>query len=335
MIYLLIFALLLVFILLYKKWAENAGIIDRPNERSSHTRPTIRGGGIIFPAAVLIWGLFFDHSSWPFVAAVFIAGFIGFLDDRYSISQWPRLLVQSTAVVLLIWETGILSESVIWILIAFIMIAGWLNAFNFMDGINGISAFYATAVLLGVWLFSDLMPFANLSLIYVVLLCLVIFSWFNARKRALVFAGDVGSLSMGLILAYFVTMLIISTGRWEFILLLSVYGVDTVLTIVHRLLKRENIFEAHRSHLYQYLANEMKWNHLLVSFIYAVTQLLIIVGLYFIDIKFWLIYTLTVLVTLGLVYIVSKFFFSRRFDRANQSEMYNPRRKSNLPSKWI
>lgn len=311
MIYLLIFAFLLVFLLSYMKWAEKAGVIDRPNERSSHTRPTIRGGGIIFPAAVLIWGLFFDHNSWPFIAAAVFAGIIGFLDDRYSISQWPRLLVQSVAVGLVLWELGIITGFVIWTIVAFIIITGWLNAFNFMDGINGISAFYATSVLLGVWLFADNLPSNDMSLIYVVILSLMTFSWFNARKRALVFAGDVGSLSMGIVLAYLVTNLIVSSGRWEFIIMLSVYGVDTVLTIVYRILQKENIFEAHRSHLYQYLANEMNWNHLLVSFIYATTQLLIILGLYLLDIRLWLIYALIVLVSLGLVYILSKFLVIR------------------------
>lgn len=298
---------MLLILSLYFKLAYRYNIIDLPNERSSHAKPTIRGGGIIFPAAILLWGVFFAHSSWPFIIAVALAGLIGFLDDRYSLSPWVRIFVQSAAVGFVIGQAGILTESVIWVVIAFILITGWLNAFNFMDGINGISAFYALSVIFGTWLFADKVPELDLSLIYIVIISLILFSWFNARKKALVFAGDVGSLSMGIILAFLVTILIVTTGRWEFIIMLSVYGVDTVLTIIHRLIKKENIFEAHRTHLYQYLANEMQWNHLAVSFLYALIQFGIILGLYFVEMEYWLIYSISVLVTLGVVYICSKY----------------------------
>ena len=312
MIFFLITILLLIFMLAYIKWAVKVGVVDLPNDRSSHTRPTIRGGGIIFPAAILMWGVFFDHSSWPFIIAVLLAGGIGFMDDRYNLSQLPRLIVQSIAVLLILWEVSLMTESIWFILIGFVLVTGWLNAFNFMDGINGISVFYAVAVIAGIYLFIDYIPQIELSLIYVVMISLIIFAWFNARTRAVAFAGDVGSLSLGLILAYLVTTLILETGRWEFILFLSVYGVDTVMTILHRLTKRENIFEAHRSHLYQYLANEMGWHHLAVSAIYALTQFGIILGLYLIESSLWPIYSMSVLASLGLIYIIGKAVVIRR-----------------------
>jgi UDP-N-acetylmuramyl pentapeptide phosphotransferase/UDP-N-acetylglucosamine-1-phosphate transferase len=305
-IYLLVAIVLLVLMLSYMKWAEKAGIIDQPNVRSSHTRPTIRGGGVIFPVAVLLWGLFFDHGAWPLISAVVLAGLVGFLDDRYSLHQLPRIVVQSFAVVLLIWQVGILAESVIMILLAFFVLTGWLNAFNFMDGINGISSFYSLVLLFGVWLFADRVPDLDVSLIYVICISLIIFSWFNARKRALVFAGDVGSMSLAVILGYLVALLMFTTGRWEFIVLISVYGVDTVMTIFHRLIKKENIFKAHRSHLYQYLANEMKWEHITISVLYGGSQFGIILGLYFINHVYWSLYSLLILSSLGIVYLISK-----------------------------
>ena len=297
--------------------ARKAGIFDIPNNRSSHKKPTVRGGGVIFSIAILLWALIFDQSNWYFVNAVLLLGITGFLDDRYSLNLLLRLVFQSLAVLLVLVELEMLSLPLIYLGIAFIIITGWLNTFNFMDGINGISVLYAVSVLLGVYLFKDIIPENQHSLIYTVILSLIVFGWFNVRKNALVFAGDVGSLAMGLILVYFVSFLMLATGEWEFIMFFSVYGVDTVLTILHRLKKRENIFEAHRSHLYQYLANEMNWSHLIVAFIYTSFQFIIIIGLYFIDKDKWTIYSISILTILTIIYASSKVFILNRIQKLN------------------
>ena len=312
MSYIILFLILSGLMVSYLVLAKKLGIIDKPNERSSHEKPTLRGGGIIFPVAVLAWALLFDHGDWYFVSAVILMGIIGFLDDRYSLSQLPRLIIQSLGVLLVLVELGLLAQTLFYTGIAFILITGWLNTFNFMDGINGISVLYAGSILTGMYLFRDAIPDVQLSLIYAVGLSLVVFGWFNVRKNALAFAGDVGSLSMGLILAYFLSSLIISTGRWEFILFFSVYGVDSVLTIMHRIKNGENIFEAHRSHLYQYLANEMKWSHLVVAFIYSLFQLIVIVGLFFIDKDKWTLYSGSILTILTIIYASSKTYILKR-----------------------
>lgn len=306
MSYLLLFIALLGVMIGYIALANKMGIVDKPNERSSHMKTTVRGGGIVFPIAVLLWSLLFDYVDWYFVSAVALMGMIGFLDDRYSLSQLPRLIIQSLGVLLVLVEMGLLSGSLFYTGIAFVLITGWLNTFNFMDGINGISVLYALSVLAGVYLFKDVIPDIPLSLVYAVGLSLIVFGWFNVRKKALAFAGDVGSLSMGLILAYFVSTLILTTGRWEFILFFSVYGVDSVLTILHRIKNGENIFEAHRSHLYQYFANEMKWSHIKVSLLYSIFQLAIIGGLFFLNKDLWTMYGIGVLSVLSLVYILAK-----------------------------
>lgn len=312
--YIAVFVLLIFIIFLYLKVAKLIDLNDIPNERSSHKKSTVRGGGIIFPIAVLLWTFMFEHNEWYFSYAVLLIGLIGFLDDKYSLSQLPRLVIQSIGVVLLMFEIGLLSVPIFYVFIAFIVITGWLNTFNFMDGINGISVLYASAVIGGVYLFLDRIPEVPISLIYVLLMTLIIFGFLNVRKEAIIFAGDVGSLSLGLILAYFVFSLIIETGRWEFILFLSVYGVDSILTIIHRLIKKENIFKAHRSHLYQYMANELGWGHLIVSFVYSLLQFIIIVGLLVIAEKNWLIYSVLTISLLLLKYIIFKYLILNRLN---------------------
>ncbi|MCR9132583.1 MAG: UDP-GlcNAc--UDP-phosphate GlcNAc-1-phosphate transferase [bacterium] len=304
--YILLFVILSSVMVSYLVLAKKMGLIDNPNERSSHKKPTVRGGGVIFPIAVVAWAFFFEHGDWYFVLAVILIGLIGFLDDRYTLSPLPRFIIQSLGVFLIMLELDLLSMTFIYIVIAFILMTGWLNTFNFMDGINGITVLYTLVVLFGVYLFREEVMSFSLSLFYTLVIALSIFGFLNVRINAVAFAGDVGSLSMGLILAYLVSSLIISTGRWEFILLVSVYGVDSVLTITHRILKKENIFEAHRSHLYQFMANECKWGHIPVAVFYSTIQVLIIIGLRWLNIDLWKLYSIFVLLLLVAGYMLSK-----------------------------
>src|SRR5690606_13748479 len=103
----------------------------------------------------------------------------------------------------------------------------------------------------------------------------LVFSYFNFRKRAKTFAGDVGSVSIAYILLFSLGALILKTGNLIYLLFLTVYGIDAVWTIVQRMILKENIFEAHRSHLYQYLGNEAGFNKLIISFLYGFIQFII------------------------------------------------------------
>jgi UDP-N-acetylmuramyl pentapeptide phosphotransferase/UDP-N-acetylglucosamine-1-phosphate transferase len=157
--------------------------------------------------------------------------------------------------------------------IIFVLLIGWINAFNFMDGVNGITVLYSLTTIISFSFLSineDSLPL----LITMGLSCFV-FGLFNVRKKAKTFAGDVGSISMAVFLGYFMIKTILETGQLGYILFFSVYGIDSIITIISRLRKKENIFQPHRSHLYQYLANEMGYSHVLVSFIYAGIQLLV------------------------------------------------------------
>ncbi len=263
----------LIIIHLYFKLADHLNIIDKPNQRSSHTKITIRGGGIIFPLAAILWFITNEFQQPAIMAALVIMSIVSFWDDISSLSPRIRIALHLISVSILFYQTQVLSLPWYVVLLAFILVIGWINAFNFMDGINGITAFYGLSTLGTMFILNNQLHFAPDRLIEGLTISVLVFAFFNARKKAKTFAGDVGSVSMAFILAWLMLELMFATGRVEYILFFSVYGIDSVLTIFFRLLKRENIFEAHRSHLYQYLANELRWPHVLVSAIYAITQL--------------------------------------------------------------
>jgi UDP-N-acetylmuramyl pentapeptide phosphotransferase/UDP-N-acetylglucosamine-1-phosphate transferase len=268
-------ALLILFIgieLIYFKIADHYNIIDKPNSRSSHTSITLRGGGIIFPIAILI-SYFLGYVSLAVAIAVILVAAVSFIDDIKPLSQLPRFASHAIAICLVFYDLNLFAQT-IWILpIIFILMIGWVNAFNFMDGINGITVLYAFVAILS---FSFLaINKESLPLLMAMGLSCCAFGVFNVRKKAKTFAGDVGSISMALFLGYFMIKTILVSGQIGYILFLSVYGIDAVITIFIRIKKKENILQPHRSHLYQYLANELGYSHILVSFIYAFVQLLI------------------------------------------------------------
>ncbi len=219
------------------------------------------------------------------VLALIILALISFLDDIITLTPKIRILIHFFSVTILFWQLQLFEFPWYIIFLAYLLTIGWINAFNFMDGINGITAIYSFVALVSFfWLNQSLQIFSE-SLLVLSILSVLVFAFFNFRRYALTFAGDIGSVSMAFLLAWFMASLIIETGRLEYILLFAVYGIDTVFTIISRILKRENIFEAHRSHLYQYLANELNWPHVVVSLIYGTIQVCINL------ITIWLIYS--------------------------------------------
>jgi UDP-GlcNAc:undecaprenyl-phosphate/decaprenyl-phosphate GlcNAc-1-phosphate transferase len=261
--------------LIYSHLAKKFGVVDKPNERSSHSYLAIRGGGIIFPVAAFIWFLVFGFYCLYGVAGLVLIASISFLDDLDSISKKIRIVVHLIAVSLLFVELSFFQTPwYLWI-VGYIIMAGWLNAFNFMDGINGMTVFYSIATLSTFLIVSEEIRFVDIDLILFLFISIAIFSFFNVRKKALAFAGDVGSVSMAFILGGIMLTLILDTGKFEYILFFAVYAADSVFTIFHRLIQGKNIFKAHRSHLYQYLSNELEVPHIIVSLVYACIQLCI------------------------------------------------------------
>ena len=280
MIYALLFVVLLVVELFYFKIADTYNIIDKPNSRSSHSKITLRGGGVIFPIAVLL-SCFLGYVSIAVTIAILLVALVSFIDDIKPLSQLPRILVQTIAVVLVFWDLGMFQD-MIWLFpVVFVFLVGWVNCFNFMDGINGITVLYALVTIASFACLKTNQP--NLELLITMMLSCIVFGIFNVRKSAKAFAGDVGSISMAIFLGYFMLKTLVETNQLGYILFFLVYSTDSVLSIVQRISKKENIFEPHRSHLYQYLVNELKYPHVVVASGYAILQLLINALLIFLD----------------------------------------------------
>lgn len=279
--YLIITVLLLVAELFYFRIADRFNIIDKPNQRSSHSSIVLRGGGIIFVLGLWIWAAFFGfHNIWFLIAVTLVAG-ISFIDDIHSLPDSVRLVAQFAAMALMFYQLDILHWNMWWIiLIAMIVCVGASNIINFMDGINGITGAYALASLLPLFLLNREIGFTDESLILVVALADLVFCCFNFRPKgkAKCFAGDVGSIGVAYILLFLIGSLILATGDVTYLIFLLVYGVDGCLTIVHRILLHENLGEAHRKHAYQLMANELRIGHVKVASFYALLQLAVSLG---------------------------------------------------------
>lgn len=291
--YLIITAILLVVELVYFRIADKCNIIDKPNERSSHKTIVLRGGGIIYMLGMWLYAAFFGLEMWPFLLGLTLVAGISFVDDIRSLPDSVRLVFQFAAMALMFHCWGILNWESWWIVIlGLILCVGITNAYNFMDGINGINGGYTFAVLIPLALVNGLGRLGSLSglsslssvegfvderLLIVAMLANLVFCFFNYRPKgkAKCFAGDVGSVGAAFIVIFALGKLILSTGDFTYIVFLVVYGVDTVLTIIHRIILHENLGEAHRKHAFQLMANELGMEHTVVSAIYTVLQLAI------------------------------------------------------------
>lgn len=258
---------------LYLRVARRLNIVDKPNERSSHTNlTTIRGGGVLFYVAALGAAIIGGFEQPYFCAGLTLVAFVSFLDDLYALPNRYRLGVQFVAVGLLLMQTGVV-PSAGWVVAGTLIIGvGILNAYNFMDGINGMTAFYSIVTVGTLWFGLAEQP-AFFTLYACAFIALLIFTYYNARRRAVCFAGDVGSVSVAFIILCGLGQLILSRQTYLPVLFLVIYGVDSVLTILHRLSLRQNIFQAHRLHLFQVLVHRAGWPHLRVSALYALVQL--------------------------------------------------------------
>ena len=309
MYYLIILVLLFLAELFYFRIADKCNIIDKPNERSSHTRITLRGGGIIFYFGALVYFLT-NHFEYPwFMLALSLITFISFIDDIRSTSQGLRLVFHFTAMALMFYQWGLFSLPWWTILVALIICTGIINAYNFMDGINGITGGYSLIILIALAYINRVyVPFVETDFIYTMLCAVLVFSFFNFRKQARCFAGDVGAVSIAFVILFLIGSLIIKTENFSWLVLLAVYGVDSVLTIIHRLMLHENIGLPHRKHLYQIMANELKISHVTVSLTYMFVQAMVVVG-YLVLREHGYYYLLGIILLLGMLYLL----FMKRF----------------------
>lgn len=276
MIHYFILTLVLVgLILVYFKIADRYNIIDKPNHRSAHTEITLRGGGIIYWFAAFFYCIQnFQENKWFFLG-ITIMCLISFWDDIQSLPNKIRLLAHFLAISICFYSLNLFYILPVYVIIvAYVFFIGIINAYNFMDGINGITGLYTTAVLGSLWYVNNYnISFINNDFLVYPIIASSIFLFFNFRKKAKCFAGDIGSIGVAFWIVYVLLQLIVQTNSLIWILFLAVYGADTVCTIIHRLYLKENIFVAHRHHFYQILSNDYKISHQKVSLFYFLTQL--------------------------------------------------------------
>ena len=321
--YVIIAAILLIAELVYFKIADHFNIIDKPNERSSHSTIVLRGGGVIFTLSMIAWAVMMvargnDISGYvPFLCGLLLIAGVSFWDDVHSLPDSVRLVAQFVAMGLMFWSMGILHWDLWWfVVIALIVCVGATNIINFMDGINGITAGYALAVLVPLALLNE-MPdqvghdggFIEPSYLVVEIIGVLVFCVFNFRPKgkAKCFAGDVGSIGIAFIMLFAIGKLIVQTEDLTYLVFLLVYGVDGVLTICHRIMLHEHLGEAHRKHAYQLMANELKIGHVKVSLVYMGLQLAVSLGFIYLCpdtvLAHW-IYLVGALVVLSVAYVV-------------------------------
>lgn len=308
--YILIFVLLLVTELVYFRIADRFDIIDKPNERSSHSSVVLRGGGIIFLIGAWVWSAFFGFEYPWFLAGLTLVAGVSFVDDIRSLPDSVRLVAQFAAAALAFHQLGILHWDMWWVvLLALIVYVGATNVINFMDGINGITAGYSLAVLLPLAVVNANGGYVEQSLIVSSALASLVFCIFNFRPKgkAKCFAGDVGSIGIAFVMLFLLGNVIIKTEDVTWLIFLLVYGVDGCLTIIHRIMLHENLGEAHRKHAFQIMANELRIGHVKVTLLYMVVQLAVSLGFIYLcpdTVLFHWLYMAGALAVLAVAYIL-------------------------------
>ncbi len=319
--FIIISVLLLAAELLYFKIADKCNIIDKPNERSSHTTIVLRGGGIIFTLSMIAWAVLMVVQGnnimpyLPFLMGLIMIATVSFWDDIHSLPDSLRMAVQIIATLLMFWSVGLYGLDFSWWLVALIVVialffcVGATNFINFMDGINGITAAYSFAMLLPILLLNKGQGFIEESYLIVAILGILVFSIFNFRPKgkAKCFAGDVGSIGIAFIILFALGRLMLETKDVTWIVFFLVYGIDGTLTIIHRIMLHENLGQAHRKHAYQLMANELGMSHMAVSLLYMAIQLVVSLGFIYLCpntlLAHW-IYLISAAVVLALAYVL-------------------------------
>lgn len=290
--YIFIAAILLAAELVYFKIADKCNIIDKPNERSSHSTIVLRGGGVIFTLSIIAWAILMVAQGnsisvyLPFLCGLVMVAGISFVDDIHSLPDSVRMGVQILAVLLMFWSVELYTAICPWwllvliVVVALFLCVGATNIINFMDGINGITAGYAFAMLLPLLLVNRDKGFVEESYLIVAIIGVLVFSIFNFRPKgkAKCFAGDVGSIGIAFIILFALGRLMLATKDVTWIVFFLVYGIDGSLTIFHRIMLHENLGQAHRKHAYQLMANELGMSHVVVSLLYMAIQLVVSLG---------------------------------------------------------
>mgnify|MGYP006083333445 FL=1 len=274
--YILVIGLLIIASYVYLKLAIKFKIIDKPNQRSSHTKITVRGGGIVFTIAIILFSFLNDYQYPYFLLGVLLISIVSFLDDIFTLSSKIRFPFQFLAVFLVLFQVGVAFNPFLLFLFFLIVGVGIINMFNFMDGINGLTGMYSLVVLSGFYFINLNESILNPELILFTILSVLVFGFFNFRKNALFFAGDIGSIAIGMLVFFIGLLLTIKLSSPLILLLIIIYGADAGCTLLYRMFfTKESILDPHRHHIYQKIVDIYKISHLKVSTIYGILQLIV------------------------------------------------------------
>ena len=274
--YILVIGLLIIASYVYLKLAIKFKIIDNPNQRSSHTKITVRGGGIVFTIAMILFSFLNDYQYPYFLLGVLLISVVSFLDDIFTLSSKIRFPFQFLAIFLVLYQVGVAFNPFLLFLFFLIVGVGIINMFNFMDGINGLTGMYSLVVLSGFYFINFNESILNPELILFTVLSVLVFGFFNFRKNALFFAGDIGSIAIGMLVFFIGLLLTIKLSSPLILLLLIIYGADAGCTLLYRMFfTKESILDPHRHHIYQKIVDTYKISHLKVSILYGILQLIV------------------------------------------------------------
>ena len=308
--YIYLFLILLLAEAVYYALAKTLKIGVDANYRSSHTGFQLTGGGIVFIIALIACVCFypklFGHHSVFIIGAILLA-IVSFIDDIHNISPSFRLIVQIAVVGATFHQYLFNGNYDIFILIMLFGI-GFVNAFNFMDGISGITGSYSIVALVSLYYSFSQHPAGGpyLTLTMTLVVAAIVFCIFNFQRRSMLFCGDVGAITMGFMLTYLMVNLIFITHDPTAITLFIVYGIDTSLTILQRIFKGDDIMQPHRLHLYQILVNQWGFSHAMVSTIYSATQFAINLAYFMIPTSYHWTYLISLAIILPTIYFVVK-----------------------------
>ncbi len=278
----------IIFTLMYIRIAHFYKIYDHPVGRSSHVNRTITGFGVFVLFGLLLYSIAFPYTLKSFfIIGLLMISTISYIDDLVFVKHFIRLVFQIFALTLMAIELPfnyMMDFEKLPLIIAIVILGiGVLNAFNFMDGINGMLGLTNLVILLSfLWLNSNSVDingnpisFIRNEFLYTYIIGVSIFLGLNLRRKAIVFAGDTGSIALAFIILYLMLNLIFKTGNYAYFLLFAVFGIDAGLTVIFKLLLRENIFVPHRDFLFKKLVHVGKYKHVNISVIYASLQALI------------------------------------------------------------
>ncbi len=276
--FLLAIVLLLSFSLTYglRNYALKRSIIDIPNARSSHTVPTPRGGGVAIVLSFLLsiialalFSLISPAEFWAMLGSSLCVAALGFLDDHGHVAARWRLLGHFSASLWAVyWLEGLptmtlfgLDVDLGWAgyIFAVLYLVWMLNLYNFMDGIDGIASVEAICVCFGACLLYWFLGFNSMIVLPLVLAMAVAGFLFWNFPPARIFMGDAGSGFLGIILAMLSLQAAWASPKllWAWLILLGVFIVDATFTLIRRLLRGDRVYEAHRSHAYQFASRKL------------------------------------------------------------------------------